>query len=256
MSRSRKAAEGRAAALRLAALPLLPAAILPLTGCGALGGASGSASGAPRAADQGRPAARAQGPYRPWPERPPAPPAVDDVLHAEGPLPIDGMELAEGTSLRDVRPMDVLAADLRSRPGAPYPSAPDAPAAPDEAGEEEMKAALARCADPGAGDCPVRKAHYRDLTGNGRDELILGIELPGHRLNLRVYTADSGRVVQIMDTAARVTDVQLTERDLIIQSATSPAGTELRTAWTWLPERQIMMPRVTETVRRPAAEKP
>ncbi|MFC9298202.1 hypothetical protein ACFTWH_35315 [Streptomyces sp. NPDC057011] len=222
----------RRAALCLAAATAATAA-LPLAGC--------AANGALHAADDGRPAARAQGPYRPWPERPPAPPPEVDVLHAEGRVPIAGIEVPAGASLRDVPPMDVLTADLRPRP----------------AGQDETKAALARCTgqEQGAGDCPVRTAHYRDLTGNGRDELILGIELPGHRLNLRVYTADSGRVVQIMDTAARVTDVQLTERDLIIHSATSPAGTEIRDVWTWFPEQQAMRPRVTETVRRPA-EKP
>ncbi|MFD3695716.1 hypothetical protein ACFWUZ_06105 [Streptomyces sp. NPDC058646] len=229
--KSKKAA-GRLPALlpALLLLLLIPAAALPLAGCDAVGSL--------QAADQGRPAARAQGPHRLWPERPPAPPEPDEERRPDGPAGVAGIDV-RGGALRDVRPVDVLRADLRS--GA---------ARPGDGGE--LGAALRGCEDPEAAGCSLRPAHYRDLTGNGRDELIVGVELPGHRLNLRVYTADDGKLLRIMETTARVIDVQLTERDLIIQSTTSFPGTESRDVWTWFPEQQAMVPRLMETVRRPS----
>ena len=224
-----KTAAGRLPALLL--LLLLPAAALSLAGCDAGGGL--------QATDHGRTAPRAQGPHRLWPERSPAPPEPKGVRRPDGPVRIAGPDVRKG-ALRDVRPVDVLKADLR--PGG----------APQSGDRGELGAVLPACEEPEAAGCPVRRAHYRDLTGNGRDELILGVELPGHRLNLRVYTADDGRLLRIMDTTARVIDVQLTERDLIIQSTTSFPGTESRDVWTWFPEQQAMVPRLTETVRSPS----
>ncbi|MEU9379062.1 hypothetical protein AB0D94_35645 [Streptomyces sp. NPDC048255] len=225
-----KTAAGRLPALLL--LLLLPAAALPLVGCDAGGGL--------QVTDDGRPAPRAQGPHRLWPDRPPAPPEPAEVRRPDGPVRVAGIDVRK-RALRDVRPADVLKADLRQGGGAPQPG---------DGGE--LGAVLRACEDPEAAGCPVRRAHYRDLTGNGRDELILGVELPGHRLNLRVYTADDGRLLRIMDTTARVIDVQLTERDLIIQSTTSFPGTESRDVWTWFPEQQAMVPRLMETVRSPS----
>ncbi|MEV5599738.1 hypothetical protein [Streptomyces sp. NPDC052496] len=41
--------------------------------------------------------------------------------------------------------------------------------------EEEKR--IRACSDrPNAGSCPVHPAVYHDLTGDGRDELIVGIE--------------------------------------------------------------------------------
>ncbi|GHI89124.1 hypothetical protein [Streptomyces xanthophaeus] len=219
-------------ARRLSALFLVPALLLP-AGCGAGGGVL--------ATDDGRPVPRAQGPHRLWPERSPAPPEPDEVRATDGPTRVAGLAVPKG-ALRGVRPLDVLRADLG--PGAGQPG---------EGGE--LRAALEACEDPEAAGCPVRRAHYRDLTGNGRDELILGVELPGHRMNLRVYTADDGPLLRIMDTTARVIDVQLTERDLIIQSTTSLPGTESRDVWTWFPEQQSMVPRLMETVRSPPEQR-
>ncbi|WP_405540338.1 hypothetical protein [Streptomyces antimycoticus] len=49
---------------------------------------------------------------------------------------------------------------------------------------------------PGSGDCPLRSAVHRDLTGDGKDEQVVAVDLPRlDRTLLQVYTA-SGRTVR------------------------------------------------------------
>ncbi|MGW3432309.1 hypothetical protein ACWDHW_30830 [Streptomyces melanosporofaciens] len=49
---------------------------------------------------------------------------------------------------------------------------------------------------PGSGDCPLRDAVHRDLTGDGKDEQVVAVDLPRlDRTLLQVYTA-SGRTVR------------------------------------------------------------
>uniref|UniRef100_A0AAU2JSA5 Lipoprotein n=1 Tax=Streptomyces sp. NBC_00049 TaxID=2903617 RepID=A0AAU2JSA5_9ACTN len=214
------------AALRLAALPLLPVAVLPLTGCGAGGSAIGSADAGLQPADHGRPAPRAQGSYRLWPERPPAPPQPGRGGAPMAPSPVPGVAVPAG-GLRGVPPRDVLAAD---------------PAAPAACGEHAPEAAA----------CPVREAYYRDLTGNGHEELVLGIDQPDGSLTIRVYTHEDGRVLRIMNDTQRITGAEVTERDLILRSATSTPGTESREVWSWCAHLGVLAPRLTEIIRHPA----
>lgn len=222
---------------RLAPLVLLPVLVPALLGCGTHDGL--------RAADQGAPAPRAQGPYRLWPERPPAPPAPDEGHGATAPEVVPGVEVPGGR-LRDVPPLDVLGADI----GRELRELADPPG--DVAAQDDRPGILRSCADPAAGTCPVRQAHYRDLTGDGREELILGIERPDHQLTLRVYAYRGGQLLRIMDTSHRVTSVELTARDLIVRSATGTPAHESRDIWAWSPEQGVMLPRLMEIVRTPA----
>lgn len=205
----------RPAALRLAALALLPAALLPLTACGTIGD---EARGL-RIADDGRRAARAQGPDRLWPDRPATPPAPDGAAHPLAPGRVPGVTVPAG-GLRAVPPRDVITADTR--------------------------------ATAEAADRPVRQAYYRDLTGNGDDELILGIEQPDGSLTIRVYTCEDGQVLRIMNDTQRIIGVEVTERDLILRSATSTPGTESREVWSWCAHLRVLAPRLTEIIRNPS----
>lgn len=215
-------------------LVLLPALALGLVACGADNGL--------RAANQGDPAPRAQGPYRLWPERPPTPSEPDDGLGATAPDVVPGIDVPGG-NLRDVAPLDVLKADIGS----------ELAALPEEvAAQDDRPGILRSCEEPGVGTCPVRQAHYRDLTGDGRDELILGIERPGHHLTIRIYAHQGGRLLRIMDASQRVTGVELTARDLIVRSPTGTPANESRDIWAWSPEQGVMLPRLMEIVRSPA----
>ncbi|MGW6704149.1 hypothetical protein ACWGDE_04555 [Streptomyces sp. NPDC054956] len=237
-------APGRATARRLGAAVALAAGLCALTGCGASGGV--------QAADRAKPAPRAQGPHRLWPERPPAPPEAGRGSEPLLSHPVAGVSVPPTKGgLRDVPPLEVLDADLAQDRADASAGRGTAPAA----GSERPRAPQDPYVGDGYGDGHVhgfvRQAHYRDLTGDGSDELILGIEQPDHHLNIRAYAVREGRVHRIMNETQRVISVDLAAHDLILRSATGTPGTESRDVWSWCPDRGVMAPRLTEVLRTP-----
>ncbi|MEW1721832.1 hypothetical protein [Streptomyces sp. NPDC093109] len=109
--------------------------------------------------------------------------------------------------------------------------------------------------------CPVLTAYHHDLTGDGRADLIVGVELPYQQLAVRCYTAEGGTLTRIMSTADQVVGAELAGQDLILRvvSAGIP-GYEYRTAWSWDSRRGTMLPTRDEIVpaatRTPAASAP
>ncbi|WP_330331020.1 hypothetical protein OHS33_15675 [Streptomyces sp. NBC_00536] len=216
--------------LALLTLPVM-ALTLALAGCSAEHAVVG---------ERGVPAVRAQGPYQRWAERPPAEPDRDAAKSGErtAGVPVAGFPDAEG-GLHAVDPMELVTADL--------PAGPDHRGDPGE--RERLVAELGRCERPGAAGCPLESAHYRDLTGNGEDELILGVGVSPDILNIRIYACRDGRVLRIMNTYERVLSVELAQRDVIVRSHEGAVGTEKREVWTWCPSHQALLPRLTEIIR-------
>ncbi|MFI1353666.1 hypothetical protein ACH4TV_08790 [Streptomyces sp. NPDC020898] len=162
-----------------AALALLALAALT-AGCGDAGGLRGAG-----------PTAVAVSPARLWPELPPASSPAWDYGEAETET-VKGVT-APGDDIHRVDPVAVVRAEIAAHADA-YTGA-DA-LYPGTAGR------MAACARSGAGTaaaCPVLKAYYRDLTGDGRDDLALGFRLlPGNETAVRAYTFQRHRLTYFL----------------------------------------------------------
>ncbi|MEU5683897.1 hypothetical protein DEJ48_12640 [Streptomyces venezuelae] len=215
---------------RLAPAAFAVLAVLLAGGCGDPGGLRGAG-----------PTPTAEGPTHLWPDLPsPSVPAEDyGAIEA---VKVKGVEVPQG-DLRKVDPVDVVRADFTENPGTYEPT--------DKAYKETVER-LKDCAEDGSGEqgrCPVLKAYYRDLTGDGRDDLIVGVSTPDDNLDIRVYAEEERQLTQIMEMSDAVLGVELAGRDLIIRAISSLAGYEYHTVWSWDSHQKAMLPTSDEIVR-------
>ncbi|MER6121609.1 hypothetical protein ABT173_02690 [Streptomyces sp. NPDC001795] len=211
------------AALGLAATALL------LAGCGDSGALRGAG-----------PTATAVGPVKLWPQLPPAATPALDYGEADTET-VKGVT-APGDDIHRVNPLDVVRAEV-----AAHPDAYSGPTAPYARTREQLE----DCGKKGARgrSCPVLRAYYRDLTGDGKDDMVLGIRFPGDQLAVRVYTFEHHRLVQVMGTTDSVISVELAGREVIIRSPSTLPGYEFRTEWTWDPRQHAMLATRDEILR-------
>ncbi|MGX2994562.1 hypothetical protein JNUCC64_09725 [Streptomyces sp. JNUCC 64] len=217
----------RSRAVRLtAALGLAGAA---LAGCGDPGGLE-SAGATPTAV----------APTRLWPDLPPASTPAFDYGEAATEA-VEGVTVPRG-DLRRLDPVTLLKAQAARTPdGSTGPGALDG----------ETAGRIARCERGGAGrgDCPVLTPQYRDLTGDDRDEAIIGVRLPDGQLAVRVFSQEGGGLTQVMHTSDAVTGVQLAGRDLVIRAVSGIPGYEYRTVWSWDRHQRAVLPTKDEFLR-------
>ncbi|MEV6956445.1 hypothetical protein [Streptomyces sp. NPDC051183] len=221
----------------LAALPLL-LLLLPVTGCGDTGGLANAG-----------PTPTASGPVHLWPGRkgasvPPADPGGAPPEYVPGIAPV------RDQNVHSIDPVALVQAELRAHP--------DARSGPDGLFKETADA-IEDCGEDGSApqDCPVLTPYYRDLTGNGKDELIIGIRLPEDQMSVRVYTADAdGRLNRIMATTQTLISVELAGRDVILHMPSGLGGYELINAWSWDEKQRSMLPTREQIVRVPAPSSP
>ncbi|MET9882620.1 hypothetical protein ABZZ20_05555 [Streptomyces sp. NPDC006430] len=224
----------RAARVRTA-LPVAAVLVPLLAGCGDTGG--------PEAAGA---TPTASGPVHLWPGRkgasvPPADPGGAPPVYVQGLPPVRDQDVS------GVDPVALVQAELRAHPNADV--GPDGM-------PPQTAAAIAACGTEGqpAQKCPVLTPYYRDLTGNGVDDLVVGIELPEHMMSVRAYTADpDGRLNRIMATTQTVVSVELAGRDVILRVPSGNPGYELITAWSWDEKQRTMLPTREQIVRLPGA---
>ncbi|MEV5510348.1 hypothetical protein [Streptomyces orinoci] len=224
-SRALPAAHGprpRPAVLRAAVLAVVTAgtAVL-LAGC--------ADTGTPQSA--GRTPA-VSGPVRLWPDRPPAPPPSPAPGGDNTPMPLPALPRVPAGDIHKVPVLSVVRAqrDLDARRGAP---------AFDKGTENRIRA----CNDTRE-PCPVRAAEYHDLTGDGKDELIAGVEGTGHTLAIWVYTVRNGVVHRILDAAGTPKSVEVADDKLIMREPTETPGYEIRSVYAW--DGQVMVLQSTE----------
>ncbi|MFJ5775765.1 hypothetical protein [Streptomyces sp. NPDC093094] len=213
------------ALLAAAAAGLLAAAV---TGCGDAGGLRGAGA-----------TPTAVGPARLWPELAPASSPAFDFDEAETKV-VEGVRVTGG--IRGVDPVAIVRAEIDADPkeyagaGAEY---------------RETARRMADCAQgAGKGRCPVLRPYYRDLTGDGRDELALGFrQLPGTLTAVRVYTVQGSRLVQVMQHEDALSRVELAGHSVIVRSPSEVAGYEYRLQWTWDPDQKAMLLTQDEMLR-------
>ncbi|WP_367320838.1 hypothetical protein [Streptomyces sp. HUAS ZL42] len=200
----------------LAAVALLAAAT---AACGDAGGLRGAGA-----------TPTAVGPVRLWPDLPPASSPAFDIGEVDTKV-VKNLKIP-GDDIHEVDPIAVVRAEIAASPG--------------DYGEGAYDETARRMQDCGKGDdrsrCPVLTPYYRDLTGDGHDELTLGFrQLPGNLTAVRVYTVEKHRLVQVMGYEDAVSAVELAGRSVIIRSPSEVAGYEYRLQWTWDSDQHAML---------------
>ncbi len=225
--RTRTVALGALAALLLAAA----------TACGDAGGLQGAGS-----------TPTAVSPDKLWPELTPASSPAYEIGEVNREV-VKGLPVP-GDDIRKVDPVAIVRKEIARSPGdyegakAPY---------------RVTGSRMAYCDDKGAahGRCPVLKPYYRDLTGDGHDDLTLGFrQLPGKLTAIRVYTVEKHRLVQIMSWEDAVSGVELAGRSVIVRSPSEVAGYEYRLQWTWDADQRAMLLTHDEMLRSGPRKKP
>ncbi|MEI5101561.1 hypothetical protein RB200_27410 [Streptomyces sp. PmtG] len=190
----------------------------------------------------------AVGPTRLWPDLPPASSPLGDYGTADT-EEVTGVRVPGG-DLHKVNPVDIVKAqaaahpDDYSGPSALYKETADA--LKDCGLKDKAKAK----------ECPVLKAYYRDFTGDGKDDVVIGIRMPEEQLAIRVYAMDKGHLTQIMGTSDAVLGVELAGRDLVLRAVSDIPGYEYRTAWSWDRHQRAMLPTRDEFLRSSDAPRP
>ncbi len=217
--------------------PLLTAVgALALSGCGGAGQLESSGA-----------TPTAVGPIHLWPGLAPATATPNDYGETDTEQ-VPGIKVTGG-DVHKLNPVAVVQAEVKAHPNT-YSG--------EDGLYDETVRQLAMCKQKPAG-CPVLKPYYRDLTGDGRDELILGIRMPDQNLAVRCYMpAKDGGLIRIMSTVDQIISVDLAGRDVILRSvATGMSGYEYRTAWSWDDHQQAMLPTRDEIVRnKPGGKHP
>ncbi|MFC8130986.1 hypothetical protein [Streptomyces sp. NPDC057302] len=205
-------------------------------GCGDPGGLRGAGS-----------TPTAEAPTRLWPKLPPPSAPAEDYGTVES-VPVKGVDVPGG-NLYEVDPATVAKADFDKNPGIYSRS---------DAVYKETAKQLDACDTGHTADekCPVLNAYYRDLTGDGKDDLIIGIRLArGHaeNLDIRAYAMEKRQLTQIMDMGDAVLGVELAGHEVIVRAVSGMQGYEYRTVWSWDSHRGAMLPTTDEIVRSPNA---
>jgi hypothetical protein len=170
-------------------------------------------------------------PDRLWPQLTPASSPAFEIGEVDSEV-VAGVSVP-GDDIRTVDPVALVRAEIK-----------EDPAAYADAGYAETARRMADCGKtgPAGKGCPVLQPYYRDLTGDGHEDLTLGFrQLPGNVTAVRVYTVERHRLLRVMRWEDAVSGVELAGRSVIIRSPSEVAGYEYRLQWTWDPQQKSML---------------
>ncbi|WP_234025162.1 MULTISPECIES: hypothetical protein [unclassified Streptomyces] len=114
--------------------------------------------------------------------------------------------------------------------------------------DQDIKNKIRNCAAKPAA-CPARAPEYHDLTGDGKDELIVGIA-GRDLLRIWVFTVKDGLVNRIMNAGGLPRSMEVVDGKLIEYDSTAKPGYEVRTVYAWDPSQQVLVEKSTEYGRR------
>ncbi|MGW1077892.1 hypothetical protein [Streptomyces sp. NPDC002537] len=190
-------------------------------------GAACSTAGEPLSAGTTPPAAA---PSPLWPDRTPAPTPTgaqhDDVTATRVP----GIPPVPSGDIRKVDAYAVIKAEVAAHRN-------DVTGA--DGLDETTAAKITTCSEE-KGDCPIRTPVHRDLTGDGHDDLIVGIEMGDHLLGLRCYTLVKGELTRIMATVVQPSSIEIAGRDLIVWEPSTTPHYAVRSVYSWDSHRRYM----------------
>ncbi|KUO12258.1 hypothetical protein [Streptomyces sp. DSM 15324] len=212
-------------------LPPRPARIARAVATAALLATAAAACGDAGGLQGAGPTATAISPDRLWPNLTPASSPAFAIGEVETEV-VKGVTVPGG-DIHKVDPVAVVRAEIAAHPGDYGPGA-----------YQQTARRMSDCGKSGTAGraCPVLQAYYRDLTGDGRDDMTLGFrQLPGKLTAVRVYTVRGRRLVQVMAYEDAVSGVELAGRALIIRAPSEVAGYEYRLQWTWDPQQRAML---------------
>ncbi|WP_030678514.1 hypothetical protein [Streptomyces rimosus] len=200
------------------ALSLVGASVL-LSGC--------AATGDPKSAGR-TPAASA--PEQVWSaSRPPKP--LGPPNSAGRPTPLRALPRVPSGNIHEVAPLTIARAA----------------AEPMDASDDTVKK-IKECRTIGQRPCAVQAPRYRDLTGDGKDDLLLAIEAGNGWVSLWAFTVKDGVITQVLANSNSARSVELSGREVILWDPVTTGGYELRRVYTWDERLQAMNERVTEYV--------
>ncbi|MFH8748859.1 hypothetical protein ACH4GK_11875 [Streptomyces rimosus] len=107
---------------------------------------------------------------------------------------------------------------------------------------------IKECRSIGQRPCAVQTPRYRDLNGDGKDDLLLAIETGNAWVSLWAFTVKDGVITQILGVSDSARSVELSGRDVIAWDPVEAGGYDMRRVFSWDERLQAMNERVTEYV--------
>ncbi|MFH8403408.1 hypothetical protein ACH4FX_01360 [Streptomyces sp. NPDC018019] len=190
-----------------------------------LGGCAGT--GEPESAGHTRPASA---PERLWAgSKPPEP--LGPPNSAGKPTPLRALPRVPSGDIHAVAPLTIARAA----------------AGPLDASDDTVKK-IKECRSVGQRPCAVQAPRYRDLNGDGKDDMLLATETGGSWVSLWAFTVKDGVVTQILAVSNRARSVELSGRDVIVWEPVDTGGYDMRRIYSWDEHLKAMNERVTEYV--------